>query len=528
MRFRQTLESIMTEGIHHITLITRKVQANVDFYVGFLGLRLVKRTGGFEDTAQLHLFYGDALGSPGSLITFLVWEDGSAGRAGIGQIGEIALAIDPGSIGFWLTRALRFGLKPEGPSEEFGEPVLRLKDPDGIILKLVGNGKLQAAAPWAGDGIPPQDAIRRIRGATLFTETPAETQAFVERYFSYRHEATSGTISRLVSQSGDIVDIRDANGFWASAPGTGTADHIAFRAESDEQILSVRTDLQAANSWPTSMHDRKYFRSLYLREPGRILFELATDAPGMLVDEDEAMLGTHLFVPGETPESRAEQTVLLPQFSPPGEPRVIYRELDFVHRFFTPEKPDGRTLILLHGSGGNETTVMTFAHKLDPHATLLGARGRASEEGLPRWFRRFSNFVFDQPDVIAEANAFAAFVEEAIRIYDIDPDRLTFIGYSNGANLINAMLSLHPHLIRRAVLMRSQPALENPPPADMSDAEVLLIAGSEDEFHQRTPALVEQLEKGGAKLQLEVIKQHHGIGDEDIELIRAWLERVES
>ena len=128
----------MVAGIHHITLITRKVQANVDFYAGFLGLRLVKRTGGFEDAVQLHLFYGDAVGSPGSLVTFLVWEDGSPGRPGLGQVGEISLAVEPTEIGFWLTRALRHGLRPEGPMVEFGEPVLRLKDPDGVIVKLVG------------------------------------------------------------------------------------------------------------------------------------------------------------------------------------------------------------------------------------------------------------------------------------------------------------------------------------------------------------------------------------------------------
>ncbi len=450
----------MVTGIHHITLITRKVQANIDFYVGFLGLRLVKRTGGFEDAAQLHLFYGDETGSPGSLITFLVWEEGSPGRPGIGQVGEISLAIDPASIGFWLTRALRFGLKPEGPVDEFGEPVLRLKDPDGIILKLVGAGGLKAAAPWTGKDIPPEDAIRRIRGATLFTETPAQTLDFLERYFGYVRLSTAGNISRLVSEAGDIIDMRDAQGFWTSAPGTGTVDHFAFRARDDEEVRTVRHALQAANTWPTTMHDRKYFRSLYVREPGRILFELATDAPGMLVDEDEASLGTRLFVPGETAERLEEQTVLLPQFSLPGEPRVIYRDLHFVHRFFTPEEPDGSVLILLHGSGANETTVMPIAHKVAPHATLLGVRGRATEEETPRWFRRITPFSFDQQDVIDEAEAFAAFVTDAIQAYRLDPQRITFIGYSNGANLLNAMLSLHPHVIRRAVLLRSMPALE--------------------------------------------------------------------
>lgn len=112
----------MTSGIHHITLIARKVQANVDFYVGFLGLHLVKRTGGYEDPNQLHLFYGDAAGSPGSLVSFLVWEDGSPGRVGYGQPSEIAFAIPPESIGYWMTRALKFNIQATGPSQEFGEP----------------------------------------------------------------------------------------------------------------------------------------------------------------------------------------------------------------------------------------------------------------------------------------------------------------------------------------------------------------------------------------------------------------------
>src|SRR6478736_9778428 len=128
----------MTGGIHHLTLITRDVQANVDFYAGFLGLRLVKQTGGYEDAEQLHMFYGDRLGSPGSLVTFLVWQDGSPGRVGHGQVSEIALAVPPASIGFWLTRALTQRVPTEGPKQEFGEPVLRLRDADGVIVKLVG------------------------------------------------------------------------------------------------------------------------------------------------------------------------------------------------------------------------------------------------------------------------------------------------------------------------------------------------------------------------------------------------------
>ena len=515
----------MVAGIHHVTLITRKVQANVDFYVGILGLRLVKRTGGFEDATQLHLLYGDAKGSPGSLVTFLVWEDGSPGRAGIGQVGEISLAIDPMSIGFWLTRALSAGLKPEGPFEEFGEPVLRLKDPDGIIVKLVGTNALQAAAPWTSDAIPEEHAIRRIRGTTLFSETPDETRDLLVKHFDYRPQATNGAISRLVSAPGDIIDIRDARGFWASAPGTGTVDHVAFRAADDAELQSVRTALQAVNSWPTAMHDRKYFRSLYVREPGRILFELATDAPGMLVDEDEATLGTRLFSPDDKPERQAELEVILPQFSMPGEPRVIYRDLPFIHRFFTPEQPDGNIFILLHGSGANETTMLPIGHKIDANATLLSGRGRALEEGSPRWFRRNGPMSFDQTDIISEAEAFAAFIDGAIHAYGLDPEHIVYIGYSNGANLLNAMLSLYPHLIRRAVLLRSMAVLENPPAADMSTADVLVIAGEKDLYGPYAKPLAERLRDGGAKVELATVPIGHELDDADVPVIQAWLKR---
>lgn len=136
----------MPTGIHHVTGITRRVQANVDFYAGFLGLRLVKRTGGFEDAEQLHLFYGDALGSPGSLVSFLVWQDGAPGRVGLGQVSEIGFAVPPQSIGDWLTRAMSARVPVEGPMREQGETVLRLKDPDGVIVKLVGID-LPATAP---------------------------------------------------------------------------------------------------------------------------------------------------------------------------------------------------------------------------------------------------------------------------------------------------------------------------------------------------------------------------------------------
>ncbi|WP_261335607.1 VOC family protein [Rhizobium leguminosarum] len=513
----------MVSGIHHITAITRKVQANVDFYTGFLGMRLVKQTAGYEDATQLHLFYGDAAGTPGSLLTFLAWEDGAPGRAGYGQISEISLAIDPTSIGYWLTRAMSFGLRSEGPADEFGEPVLRLKDPDNIILKLAGTRKLTSPVAWDDASIPVEHAIRRVRGATMLTEKPAESRSFLESHFGYRFQANRGTIDRLVSQSGDVIDVRDARGFWSGAPGTGTVDHVAFRAADEESLLAVRKALETTEASPTNMHDRKYFRSLYAREPGGTLVELATDKPGMTVDEEHASLGTKLFAPPETITNLDDLKVILPQFSMPGQPRINYRELPFVHRFYTPPNPDGSVFVLLHGSGGNETTLMPLLNKAAPRATLMGVRGRATEEGFPRWYKRITPFSFDQNDIKTEAEAFAAFIEGAVKSYGLDPKKVVYVGYSNGANLLNSLLYLHPNLVHKAVLLRSMPVLSDYPHADLKGTDLLVISGKTDAYGKYASDLEERLKSSGATVDSDVIPGGHDLGDADVPIIQKWL-----
>ncbi|MGO7990259.1 VOC family protein [Rhizobium leguminosarum] len=513
----------MVSGIHHITAVTRKVQANVDFYAGFLGMRLVKQTAGYEDATQLHLFYGDTVGTPGSLLTFLAWEDGAPGRAGYGQISEISLSINPTSIGYWLTRAMSLGLSSEGPADEFGEPVLRLKDPDNIILKLAGAKKLASPAAWDGASIPVEHAVQRLRGATMLTEKPAESRSFLETHFGYRLQASRGTIDRLVSQSGDIIDVRDARGFWSGAPGTGTVDHVAFRAADEETLYSVRRALEATEASPTNMHDRKYFRSLYAREPGGTLVELATDKPGMTVDEEQAALGGKLFAPPEAITNLHDLKVMLPQFSMPGQPRVNYRELPFVHRFYTPPDPDGSVFVLLHGSGGNETTLMPLLNKVAPRATLLGVRGRATEEGFPRWYKRITPFSFDQNDIKTEAEAFAAFIEGAVKSYGLDPQKVVYVGYSNGANLLNSLLYLHPNLVHKAVLLRSMPVLSDYPHADLKGTDLLVISGKTDAYGKYASELEERLKSSGATVDSDVIAGGHDLGDADVPIIQKWL-----
>lgn len=505
----------MTSGIHHVTGITRRVQANVDFYAGFLGLRLVKRTGGYEDAEQLHLFYGDGLGSPGSIVTFLVWEAGSPGRVGLGQVSEIAFAVPPASIGDWLTRALAARVPVEGPQREMGETVLRLKDPDGIIVKLVGVD-LPASAP-----LPDPAAPTRIRAVTILTDDPEATAGFAMR-FGYQSLREEGATRRLVSDR-DVLDIRNAAGYVPGIPGTGVFDHVAFRAEDADAVRRMRVALKDA-AGVTNVHDRKYFLSLYVREPAGTLFEFATDAPGFTVDEPADALGTTLFVPPQDAARAEALRVILPQFAMPGEERMPMRDLPFVHRFHSPADPDGSVIVLLHGTGGNESDLMPLAARIAPRATLLGVRGRSTEEGINRWFRRFDAVTYDQADIRDEAAAFAGFVDGAIRGYGLDPARMTYLGYSNGANLLGALLRLSPGLIRCAILLRGIEVLDDVPGADLAGSRVLLLSGARDPFGRMAPPLAASLRAGGADLDAREVAAGHELAAEDEVIARGWLD----
>ncbi|MBF0677428.1 MAG: VOC family protein [Devosia sp.] len=510
----------MTSGIHHVTMIAGDVQANVDFYVGFLGLRLVKQTGGYEDARQLHLFYGDYAATPGSLITFLMWQGGSRGQAGAGQVSELALAIAPGSIGYWLERALTHQVTVEGTGQEFGETVLRLRDPDGVVVKLV-SAALPALEMPDGD-IPAEHRIRRIRGVTMLSEVQEESVDFLTRYFGFRTGAKDGAIQRLVSDIGDVIDIRDAAGFWPGAPGTGTADHVAVRAKDAEEVHAVEAELRKRNSSMTNLHDRNYFTALYVREPGGTLIEMASDGPGFTQDETLEKLGGTLFVPPDTPDPEAVK-VMLPQFGLPGMERVVYRDLIYKHRFFTPEDADGTTIVLMHGTGGNETDLMPLAHKAAPRATLLGMRGRSTESGVQRWFRSFGPAIFDQKDVRFESGALEAFFEEARGAYQLASDRLIALGYSNGANLLGAAMLLHPGMVQRAVLIRPVLVLDVVPEADLAGVSVLVVLGEKDAYRGEGEKLAAALEAAGAKVTVEVIPGGHGLEDADAGVIGAWL-----
>ncbi len=202
------------------------------------------------------------------------------------------------------------------------------------------------------------------------------------------------------------------------------------------------------------------------------------------------------------------------------------KSADFAFEIVRPERPSGQTLVLLHGSGGNETSLVRLASRIAPHATLLGIRGRVTQEGRTRWYKRLTPVTFDQADVRAESDAFASFLGRTAPELGIDLNRTVFLGYSNGANLIAATALLHPGLARKAALLRPMSVLDQPPMPALGGASLLMIAGDADRTYAPfAPALEALLESCGAAVDARFIASDHMIGDEDVRIVAEWLAR---
>ncbi len=302
-------------GIHHVTAISSDPAATVRFYSDTLGLRLVKQTVNFDDPGTFHLYFGDRTGSPGSILTFFPFPDGRQGRVGTGQAAVTSFAIPIESVGWWIERLGARGIAFEAPVGRFDERVVSLRDPDGMLLELVGSPRYGGLEGWGGSGVPAGHAIRGVHGVTLWTDGPANgTEDVLTGVLGFSLEGEEGSIRRFRSATpvGGVVDLRKADGFWKGVGGVGTVHHVAFRAVDEPKQLDVRRAVEQAGLQVTPVVDRQYFKSVYFREPGGVLFEVATDAPGFLWDELEAELGTSLKLPSWLEAHRAEIVEALP------------------------------------------------------------------------------------------------------------------------------------------------------------------------------------------------------------------------
>ena len=306
-------------GIHHVTAIAGNPSRNVDFYTRALGLRLVKRTVNFDDPGTYHLYYGDERGKPGTILTFFPWEHAAAGRNGSGLAEETAFRIPADSIGYWTHRLIEKGVSHKALERRFGDPVLSFTDPDGMSLALVGIAGASSEPTWSDGAIPAEHAIRGFHGVTLMLDAAAPTGAILTDVFGFAERGREGAFVRYAADQtdpGGIVTIRETAGFLPARMGRGSVHHIAFRASDDAQQAEIAATVRKHELRPTEQLDRNYFRSVYFREPGGILFEIATDAPGFAVDEPVESLGRALKLPPFLESRRREIEAALPPIEP--------------------------------------------------------------------------------------------------------------------------------------------------------------------------------------------------------------------
>lgn len=304
---------VAAAGLHHLTAITADPRAIVRFYTRVLGLRLVKRTVNFDDPSAYHLYFGDATGTPSTLLTFFHWPGAAKGRVGVGQVAGIQMSAPPGSLDFWAER-LRAGGFPVAWDRRFGEPLLVTSDPDGLPLEILV-GRDDPRPGWTGTDVPAPHRLHGMAGAELRVRDAGRTLRVLRELLGWRELAAEAGRRRLISgpgQPGFWLDLVDDPLAEPGRPGTGTVHHLALRTTDTGASEALRARLRAAGAGPSPLIDRTYFQSVYFREPGGILLELATDGPGFLVDETVESLGNALLLPPAYEPFRAAVTAALP------------------------------------------------------------------------------------------------------------------------------------------------------------------------------------------------------------------------
>jgi glyoxalase family protein len=305
----------MIRGLHHVTAIAGDPQRNLDFYIELLGLRLVKRTINFDNPGTYHFYFGDAVGTPGTILTFFPWPAAHRGSRGAGEVEATAFAIPLGSVNYWLERLREHHVAAERLPERFGAEVIGLVDADGMLLELVATPSGNEVQPWNEGSVAPEHSIRGFHSVSAALESHQETATFLTQTFGYRLVQKMGNRLRFAAPGGGAGKMIDLIRRPESPPGrlgTGSVHHIAFRVPDDAQQNAWRVKILELGYDVSPIMDRVYFRSIYFREPGGILFEIATDPPGFATDENVRELGTSLCLPPWMEGSRLEIEKILP------------------------------------------------------------------------------------------------------------------------------------------------------------------------------------------------------------------------
>ncbi|MEO5891847.1 MAG: VOC family protein [Ferruginibacter sp.] len=304
-------------GIHHVTAIVSDAQKNIDFYTGILGLRLVKKTVNFDAPEVYHFYYGNEDGSPGSILTFFPYQGLVGGRHGKGMLNTTTFSVSDGSISYWMERLKKYGISFKPPKERFeGEAVIYFEDTDGVGLELVFNNKDKRTGFSYGH-IPGDHAIRGFHNVEIWEEGYERTAGLLTEQLDHQLIAEKGNRFRFAATDspGNYVDIICSPDSLKGLAGSGTVHHLAFSTPNAETQQELRLKIVKRMLSPTPVLDRNYFTSIYFREPGGVLFEVATAGPGFTVDEQQEHLGEALQLPGQFEAERAELEKKLPAIS---------------------------------------------------------------------------------------------------------------------------------------------------------------------------------------------------------------------
>src|SRR5215510_8428465 len=288
------------KGLHHVTAIARDPQRNIDFYRNVLGQRLVKRTVNFDTPDTYHFYFGDEAGSPGSILTFFAWPNMRRGVRGNAETNAVAYNIPSGSLGFWQEHLKQNGITLKPIERRFGEDVLTFDDPDSMRVELVEATSDAPIRFWEAGPIPQSYALKGFHSVTLWLDEVEPTAELLTRQMGYTAAGNEGDRYRFVGDSnvsGHIVDIVHRPGKTPAGFGAGSIHHIAFRTPTDDEQLEYQKLIREAGFRVTEVMDRSYFHSIYFREFGGVLFEIATEPPGFAIDEPVATLGETLKLP---------------------------------------------------------------------------------------------------------------------------------------------------------------------------------------------------------------------------------------
>ncbi|MFC4452830.1 VOC family protein [Deinococcus sonorensis] len=444
------------QGLHHVTVMASDPQRNIDFYSVLLGQRLVKVTVNFDDPGTYHLYYGDEVGSPGTVMTHFPWPHAERGRRGNGEAVGTAYSVGRASLDFWRERLAHLNAQQ---TERFGQPVLTVEDPDGTWVDLVADDGLNVPQPWADAPVPAEHALRGFHSVTLWVESADSVRDLLVGQLGFtevgREPDPHGLRVRFQGAGAGVglyVDAVERPGQPKGQFGAGSIHHVALRTVDDAEQAEYLTQLRAAGYPATPVQDRQYFHSIYFREPGGVLFEIATDAPGFPDDEPVAELGQHLRLPRWFEGHREAIERRLPRIvnresgsvlgggqTGEGQP-VTFRDPDLRQSGRAPHHTRV-ALVLVHGRGGTAADILQLSEQWNMSVYAVLAPQASGNSWYPQSF--LAPLEQNQPQLDQALERLDTLLSDLERA-GIPPAHVMLGGFSQGACLVSEYVARHP------------------------------------------------------------------------------------